>query len=161
MPKDTQKRSWRSWIWILAYSLSTSPSRIALEIPSPTTPSPAPQFSPGKTMNGRKNSSWGTFPQSDFIHWSLSLIFGARASFHGCEKNRTWIPDLRWGLESFRTQPALLNSSLLIFFKHTGNEKVQNTAPFGCGNQKAKKRRRHVMPSYYNNRLKGHKQGTN
>ena len=28
----------------------------------------------------------GPFAWPDFMHWSLSLIFGTRAFFHSCEK---------------------------------------------------------------------------
>lgn len=112
-----------------------------------------------QTMRERTVAT-GPFPQPDYMHWSQSTIFGTRAFSHGCEK-KSWIPESRRGLESFRTQPALLNSSLLMVFEHTGAmRKYKIQPPLAAAASKPKKRRLNVPPSYYSNRLKGHKQGT-
>lgn len=99
----------------------------------------------------------GPFPWPDFMHWSLSLISGTRAFFR--------IPELRRSTGKFQNTTCSFKLLFInILQAHRCNEKVQNIAPSGYSSmetKKKKKRRWHIMQSYYNNRLKGYKQGTN
>lgn len=76
-------------------------------------------------------------------------------------KNRKEVPDVR---QDWAFQDAACHFKcpfITVFFRYAGNQKAQSKALSLAATSRKTKDKLYVMVPYYNNRLKGHKQGTN